>query len=438
MRPLSIVIVSYGSARYLPICFASLYENLAAYPAAQVVLVENKTDPLTLAETRQVVEAYLERGLQFLAAPVNLGYGGGANFGWKHLSASPDALEIVLNPDMRFPPGWLDRLLTPFESDPAIGIVGCKLLDGQGAIQHAGGLLRHGSFLGLHFGYGEPDDGRWDESGEVDFVTGAVLAIRADLNRQLGRFDEAFFPGYFEDVDLCWRARQQGYKVWYQAAAWAWHYEGGAFGRGLNYYSISHRNRWRFVLKNLTSRQLFSEFVPAERNRLRGTLDDRDRVASSQVYAAAVRSLFPALPGMASPIKEEYNNYMKKPDNNKVEILADDTEAARQSAALLTHVGEVQSRWLVEEKPFRSRLPGVARLRERFNSISTRWYVKPILAQQVEFNGAVARTLQDLAKLTTGSETANQMQAATLAARLLEVENRLERIERLLEKVLEK
>ncbi len=102
---------------------------------------------------------------------------------------------------------------------------------------------------------------------------------------------------------------------------------------------------------------------------------------------------------------------------------------------LTRRIGEVKERWLIKEQPFRSRLPFVASLRSRFNSISTRWYVQPLLAQQVEFNGAVSRALEDLGKLTVGSEAASDAQAAILAARMLGLEARLERIEKLLEEL---
>ena len=430
MLSVGMVVVSYGSARWLPECFDSLLEAVAAYPGpTRLALVENNPDPAVLKATRQAITPYLARGVEYWPAPTNLGYGGGANWGWEQLG--PTDLQIVLNPDMRFRADWLRAFVKPFERDLKIGIVGCKLLTGEGLIQHAGGILGRGSALGLHFGYGEPDDGRWDEAGAVEFVTGAALGIRSDLNRQLGSFDPAFFPGYYEDVDLCWRARQAGYTVWYEAGAVAWHYEGAAFGRGYDYYRVSHRNRLRFVLKNFGSRRLLQEFLPTERLRLRGQLDQYDRRASANLYRLAARSFVARLEN-----KEKIPPLKPSPlDDNNFDFNPSDQTSAAQAERLTAHLGEVKAGWLVEEKPFRSRLPFVARLRERFNSISTRWYVQPILAQQVEFNAAVARALEDLGRLTLGQESASEMQTTVLAQRLLDLENRLSRIEILLEKL---
>ena len=184
MLPLSIVVVSYGSAGFLAECLGSLLRNCAAYGPARVALVENHQDPAQVKKTRQAVAPFLKQGLEFWVAPANLGYGAAANWGWARLGSG--AIKIVLNPDMSFPAGWLAAFIRPFEQDSQVGVVGCKLLTAQGEIQHAGGLIRRDLALAEHFGAGEPDDGRWDEACPVEFVTGAALGIRVDLVDRLG------------------------------------------------------------------------------------------------------------------------------------------------------------------------------------------------------------------------------------------------------------
>jgi len=447
---ISIVVVSYGSAAYLAECFSSLLKSVAVYGAdrVKVALVENHQDAAQLEKTRRAIAPFLKQGVSFWQAPANLGYGAGANWGWTRLG--PSDIKIVLNPDMVFPDEWLSAFVRPFEKDASIGIVGCKLLGREGEIQHAGGLIRRDLVLAEHFGAGEPDDGRWDESCPVEFVTGAALGIRAGLFEQLGGFDPAFFPGYYEDVDLCKRVADLGFKVWYEGAAVAHHFEGGTFGRGLGYYLPLHRNRLRYIFKHLSTRQLLTETLPAETQRLRGTMDDRDRQATATVYRTAARSFFGSLdPGLApgsrtpalpaiSQEKENKTVLKKKPESSRPDLYdssleASSGEGANLSRQLMERVKEVKEGWLIEEKPFRSRLPFVASLRERFNSISTRWYVKPILAQQVEYNAAVARAIEDLGKLAAANQPVHDLEIATLSERMLSMEQRLERIEILLE-----
>ncbi len=443
MLSVSIVVVSYGSAGYLAECFSSLLASVAAYgpDRVRVGLVENHQDAGQVKKTRQAIAPFLKQGLQFWQAPSNLGYGAGANWGWSRLGGSD--IKIVLNPDMRFPVEWLAAFVRPFENDPNIGVVGCKLLGAEGEIQHAGGLIRRDLVLAEHFGAGEPDDGRWDESCPVEFVTGAALGIRTALFEQLGGFDPVFFPGYYEDVDLCRRAQALGYKVWYEAAAVAYHFEGGAFGRGLNYYKTLHRNRLRYIFKHLSTRQLLTEVLPAETHRQRRTMDDLDRQATAIIYRTAARAYFGPLAANQTSFsqeKEKQTALKKKDKAHRVDLydqpLEDSSaEGAAISRQIMERVAEVKESWLVEEKPFRSRLPFVASLRERFNSISTRWYVKPILAQQVDYNAAVARAIEDLGKQVAASQPSHDFEVATLSERMLSLESRLERIETLLEKL---
>ncbi len=419
---LALVIVSYNSASYLPVCLESLLTEVAAYQQngakIKIAVVENGTD----LSSQIIVENYAKANpnLQWLRAPANLGYGGGANFGWQSLGATD--IHIVLNPDMRFCSGWLTAMLKPFERDPQIGIVGCKLLDAESKIQHAGGLVQHGAALGLHFGAGEADDGRWDDGAAVEFVTGAALAIRGTVRTRVGGFDPAFWPGYYEDVDLCARVRNAGYLVWYEPQAVAYHYEGGTFGRGAGYYRAFHRSRLRFVLKNLAARSLFYDFVPAERARLRGMLALADRQASAAVYHATRMK-----PDGEKTLKETVEAYNTGQTFENVQI-----------ERLEKQLVELKKSWKVEEKPFRSALPFVATLREKFNSISTKWYVRPLLQQQVDYNGAVARVLETLVQLTVGQDAANDMEYTVLASRLTTLEERLERIEALLERIASK
>ncbi len=439
MLSVSIVVVSYGSAVFLAECLGSLLDNCAAYGPAKVALVENHQDRAQVEKTRQAAAPFFKKGLQFWAAPANLGYGAGANWGWSRLGGS--AVNIVLNPDMSFPAGWLSAFIRPFDQDPNVGIVGCKLLTAEGNIQHAGGLIRRDLALAEHFGAGEPDDGRWDASCPVEFVTGAALGIRAELADRLGGFDPAFSPGYYEDVDLCRRACELDFSVWYEAQAVAYHYEGGTFGRGLNYYLPLHRNRLRYIFKHFSTHQLLTEVLPAEKRRQQNTMDDLDRQASLIIYRAAARSYIrPFSRDLSSPFQEKQTalkkiNHSVQVDLYDLSLEDSSAESAALSRQIMERVQAVKQSWLVEEKPFRSRVPFVASLREWFNSISTRWYIKPILAQQVDYNAAVARAIEDLGKLAAGSQAVQDLQVATLSERMLFLENRLERIETLLEKL---
>ncbi|MDA0631375.1 MAG: glycosyltransferase, partial [Proteobacteria bacterium] len=84
---------------------------------------------------------------------------------------------------------------------------------------------------------------------ETDYVSGAALLIRRSLWQALGGFDETFAPAYYEDTDLCFRARAQGYKVLYQPASSVVHYEGVTNGTdltgGQKQYQVANQKRFQ-------------------------------------------------------------------------------------------------------------------------------------------------------------------------------------------------
>lgn len=153
--------------------------------------------------------------------PENLGFAGNCNAGAAR--ASGDIL-LFLNQDIAVweaSAGWDVAIANAF-ADTSIGVVGAKLLfppdaHGQMGIQSAGGLYDsrlqpYHRWLG-YTNHTHPD---YNCSELVKWVTGAALAVRADVFREVGCFDEAYKGGYFEDVELCCRVSEAGYYVAYE------------------------------------------------------------------------------------------------------------------------------------------------------------------------------------------------------------------------------
>ncbi len=130
---------------------------------------------------------------------------------------------VFLNDDTEVQVGWADALATPFD-DLDIGIVGARLTYPDGRLQHTGIYFTTKNGLTAH------NDQTERPSRFVDAVTGACLAIRRSLFELLGGFDPNYINGY-EDVDLCLRARQLGYTIWYEATCNVIHHESMSPGR---------------------------------------------------------------------------------------------------------------------------------------------------------------------------------------------------------------
>jgi glycosyltransferase involved in cell wall biosynthesis len=147
--------------------------------------------------------------------------GGGAARG-EHL--------VFLNNDTAVTPGWLDALLEARARDRRVAVVGAKLVYPDGRLQEAGGIVwRDGSA----WNYGRGDDAdrpEYSYARDADYCSAACLLVDRALFWRLGGFDGLFSPAYYEDVDLCFRARAAGFRVVYQPGARIVHWEGATAG----------------------------------------------------------------------------------------------------------------------------------------------------------------------------------------------------------------
>jgi GT2 family glycosyltransferase len=211
---LSIVTVSHRSAADV----AGLLESIAAHPPAgeappETLVVDNAGGADGVAD---VVARFAERHgpwARCVTAPENRGMGSGLNLGAR-LTGGPSLL--LVNPDVRFGPGALTafaRHARRAAERPVI--VGPRLLNGDGSLQLSAGpfptLLRllAGQLLPRAERMYAPQ--RLDAPSRVDWATGACLLVPRGVYEALGGFDEGFFL-YYEEVDLCRRARRLG--VW--------------------------------------------------------------------------------------------------------------------------------------------------------------------------------------------------------------------------------
>ncbi|TMA93995.1 MAG: glycosyltransferase family 2 protein [Deltaproteobacteria bacterium] len=246
-RPLvSIVTVTFNAAEFIaPFCAA-----VAAlrYTPLETIIVDNASRDGTAALVRRALPTatLVETGR-------NLGFAGGSNAGARR--ARGDIL-LFLNPDTRPPVDAVEALVDPVARDPGVGATGCKLVFPDGRIQCAGGIVGPNG-LARQRGWGEVDHGQYDAPIDVDYVPAAALAVRRTLFWDIGGFHEGYFPGFYEDTELCLRVRRRGHRVVYLPAPRIVHLESQSMGRRLLYWL--HANRHRFVVRNLDGLKLRDE-----------------------------------------------------------------------------------------------------------------------------------------------------------------------------------
>lgn len=279
MNVVSIIVINWNAATFLSSCLEALLTEMGNRD--EVLVVDNNSTDESVGLVRSSFPS-----VKLICNNHNLGYAGGANVG---LRAARGHTLMLLNPDVQVQRGWLSRLKDALR-DRQIGVVGCKLLyPGGDVIQHAGGIIDWPTALPDHHGYRERDEGQWDERREVDYVTGAALALRQDVLDRVGFFDEDFYPAYFEEVDFCTRVREANYGVLYVPEAVAIHVEHASLdAQSYRYYSLFHRNRLRFVLKHVAPEHFVEMFVAAEREFLAQGLPLNERLGLAGAYLGAL------------------------------------------------------------------------------------------------------------------------------------------------------
>ncbi|MBI3943281.1 MAG: glycosyltransferase family 2 protein [Chloroflexi bacterium] len=244
---LSIVIVNYNTRDQLRNALVSLYASQTTY-RWEILVVDNASGD---GSAEMVRETYPQ--VRLLPLAENLGFTGGNNTALRLLGfrdeprkatlmpvaqdaepgaappiSGPPRYVLLLNPDTEVPPGALDHLIGWMDDRPDVGVVGPKLVLQSGSLDLA---CRRSfptpeiSFYRL-FGLSKifPKSRRFgkynltyldpDEETEVDSVVGAFMFIRRAALEAAGILDEHFFM-YGEDLDLCYRIKQLGWKIVY-------------------------------------------------------------------------------------------------------------------------------------------------------------------------------------------------------------------------------
>lgn len=231
-----------NSLRFLKSIAQTRYDNL------EIVVVDNaSTDG-----SDTVIESWAKEAphVKLVRLSRNMGYAGGNNRGVKMCG---DAAEyfVFLNNDVEVEEDWLEKIIDVMEYDRSVAAAQPKILQlrQRELIDSLGGLIdRVGRAYDL--GHDMPDKDSTGRALEVFYARGAAIAIRAELFKNLGGFDEDYFI-YYEETDLCWRLRLQGYRIITVPAAKIYHLGGGTTGGATpNTVYLRRRNQLITLLKN--------------------------------------------------------------------------------------------------------------------------------------------------------------------------------------------
>lgn len=255
---IGIVILNWNKADETIGCLKSVAQ--LTYPNLKVVLIENGSRDNSPERIRARFPA-----LDILPLADNIGYGRAVNVGLTALLAAGVDYTFQLDNDARPAPDLFERLLAAMDADPRLAIAAPIIYrrDLPGTIAALGAVMEPRRVVAL--GENVADTGQFagQPSISVDFVYGCGLLARRSVLDEIGLLDPRFFL-YYEDMDLCWRARLQGYRVACVTTAGVWH-QGSVSAQGAHYHKDSDhaQSRIRFFQKHLAGRE-YRQFVAAE------------------------------------------------------------------------------------------------------------------------------------------------------------------------------
>jgi len=250
---LSIIIVSYNSRFFLELCLSSI-KSATKNIDSEIIVVDNNSED----DSINMIESLFPEVL-LIANKINLGFSSANNLGVKKARGK---YICFLNPDTVVPEHLFSKILEFELSNDNTGIIGCKMIDGQGKflpeskrnMPTTSMVLK--KILGIKNNYHLHEISE-DEIGQADVLCGAIMFMNKNQFENVGGFDEKYFM-FGEDIDLSKKITNNGLKNYYLGNLSILHYKGESTPRNNKYYrsfygamGIYYR---KFIANNILSK----------------------------------------------------------------------------------------------------------------------------------------------------------------------------------------
>jgi GT2 family glycosyltransferase len=201
--------------------------------------------------------------IKILQNKTNCGFAGGYNLALSNLH---EEFFILINSDIEVTDNWISPIIELLKKDKFISACQPKILDynNKEKFEYAGASGGFIDFLGYPFCRGrifnhiENDFNQYEDIKEVFWASGACLFIRSKHFNEVNGFDNDFFA-HQEEIDLCWRLKNLGYKVMVNPESIVYHVGGGTLNSSSPFKTyLNFRNNLFMLFKNLHILSLFS------------------------------------------------------------------------------------------------------------------------------------------------------------------------------------
>ena len=259
MIKVAVVILNWNGKKFLEQFLPALVKNTVSW--AEIIIADNNSSDDSVEFLRNNYP-----DIRTVINEVNGGFAKGYNDALRHIEAE---YYVLLNSDIEVTPNWIEPVISIMDADEKIAACQPKLRSffEKNKFEYAGAA---GGFIDK-FGYPfcrgrlfqtlEEDKEQYNDDIEIFWATGACLFVRADLYHKLGGLDEDFFA-HMEEIDFCWRLKNNGYKIMYCAQSVVYHVGGGTLPKSSSRKTyLNFRNNFCLLFKNLPSRRIIPVFA---------------------------------------------------------------------------------------------------------------------------------------------------------------------------------
>ena len=258
----SVVIVSYNTREILRNCLEALFENSKGVNMEVFVVDNNSAD-----DSSAMVQLDFP-SIRLIANNRNLGFAAANN---QAFALATGRYIILLNPDAYIRPASIEHCIAFMELNPQCGLAGGKIISPEGRLEPSArrfpsalsklltlsglsGKFPRSPILNRH----EFGGFAHDHPLEVDWVPGTFTIVRKEMLDTIGAFDERFYI-YYEETDLCLRAKKAGWKVFFIPDAEVMHIGGACSktrkdqtfdNKAAQVLTFRMRSEWLYYLKN--------------------------------------------------------------------------------------------------------------------------------------------------------------------------------------------
>ncbi len=255
MTKVAVVILNFNGKKFLERFLPEVVKQSA--DVAEIWVADNRsTDDSVLFMQKNFPDVHL------IVNAENGGFAKGYNDALAKIKAE---YYVLLNSDIEVTENWIQPVIDLMDTDTNIGACQPKILSfhRKKYFEYAGAA---GGFIdkygypfcrGRVFQVLEEDKGRYNDAVEIFWATGACMFVRADVYHKMGGLDNDFFA-HMEEIDFCWRLKNNNYKIMVCPKSVVYHIGGGTLPKSSSRKTyLNFRNNFALLYKNLPSARLF-------------------------------------------------------------------------------------------------------------------------------------------------------------------------------------